>query len=220
MSQHTLSLPKAATIAFVLEGLTLFAVLTLVTMKVKEVVEQRPVTQISLQPPVENVPPVVQPPVPVVKKVQPVMPKVEKSAAVAPIHQDETKSVETVQPSPLTPPAPPAPAVPQVTEASVVNRIRFGDKIRMAVQAALIYPRAAKDSHVTGKTQVGFTFLDGQASDPHVLITSGRGMLDRAAIAAVMAAHFPLPDPEYLHKTVQFEIWVQFLLSDNPLENK
>lgn len=220
MTQHTLSLPKALSMAFVIEGLVLITAVTLMTMKVKEVVEQRPVTQISLQPPVENTPEVVQPPVPVVKKVQPVVPKVEKTAAVAPVHQDEAKSVETAPPTPPAPPAPPAPAVPPVSEASVVAQIRFGDKLRMAVQAALVYPQAAKDSHVTGKTKVEFSFLDGQVSDPHVLVTSGRGMLDRAAIAAVLAAHFPLPDPEFLHKTVTFQIWVQFLLSDNPLENK
>ena len=221
MTQHTLSLPKAATMAFFLEGFVLFMVLALVTMKVKEVVEQRPVTQISLQPAVENVQPVVQPPVPVVKKVQPVAPKVETTKAVAPVHQEETKPVETTPTAPVTPPVTAAKPVAPADPAPTVNsQIRFGDKLRMAVQAALLYPRAAKDAHVTGKTQVEFTFLDGHVSDPHVLISSGRSMLDRAAISAVQVAHFPLPDPEFLHKSVQFQIWVQFILSDNPLENK
>ena len=53
------------------------------------------------------------------------------------------------------------------------------------------YPSAAQLLSLTGTTTLGFDDLNGVISDPHVIQTSGSGILDRAALAALAEAAFP-----------------------------
>jgi protein TonB len=61
----------------------------------------------------------------------------------------------------------------------------------------MVYPAAARMSGFHGKARVEFVFRDGRFSQVRLIQGSGSGMIDRAALAAVMAAICP-PIPESL----------------------
>jgi periplasmic protein TonB len=82
--------------------------------------------------------------------------------------------------------------------------------VRSAVQAAMQYPYAARMARIQGKTQVSFDFLNGKASHLRVLVSSGYGVLDQAALKAVNAAIYPPPPQELAGKTLTLEVWVKF----------
>jgi len=68
---------------------------------------------------------------------------------------------------------------------------------------------------MTGRTRVAFEYRDGTVSDVKVLISSGVGLLDRAAIAAVRDAVYPKPEAAFVGKTLSEQLWVTFKLDDN-----
>ncbi|NDU88301.1 MAG: TonB family protein, partial [Ferrovum sp.] len=120
-----------------------------------------------------------------------------------------------VAPTPVTP-APPqkvaeaAPAPPQHLSPADIS-LTFADKVRSAVQGAVVFPMAARAAHLSGQTKVTFDYKDGVVSSASVLTTSGNRILDKAALAAVHAAHFPAATAEYAGRVLTFEIWVKFL---------
>ncbi len=118
----------------------------------------------------------------------------------------------TPAPSPVVtpPPAPVRPSPPSPPDVSST----FRDEVNGAVQAAMRYPYAAKMAHIQGKTQVSFTYLDRQASNPKVVTSSGYDMLDHAAIEAVESASYPPPPPDLAGKSLKIVIWVRFYRLD------
>ena len=122
------------------------------------------------------------------------------------------------QPVPETPAPPPAPtpvASPSPPVVSTGVTMSFETKVRDAVQAALRFPAAARMMHLSGRTKVGFNYLDGQVSNAHVVTSSGSDVLDRAAIDAVHSARYPAPEDAQKHRVLTFDIWVVFTLHDD-----
>jgi periplasmic protein TonB len=90
----------------------------------------------------------------------------------------------------------------------------FESKLRDAIQAALHYPESARMSGMEGRTRVEFQYCDGAVSGARVVVSSGVGMLDRAALAAVRDANYPKPEAGFAGKTLTEQLWVNFNLSD------
>lgn len=87
--------------------------------------------------------------------------------------------------------------------------------MRAAIQAALHYPESARMAGMAGRTRVGFRYRDGSVSDVTLITSSGSGMLDRAALAAVRDAAYPIPEPAQMGRTLDEQLWVTFNLNAN-----
>jgi periplasmic protein TonB len=110
-------------------------------------------------------------------------------------------------PPPAAPPSTPSP--PASTEA--VDR--FDAEVRAAIQAAIVYPPAARMMKQQGRTKVAFQLIRGRAEDPRVVQSSGILAIDTAAVAAVRDAAYPTPPAELAGKTLEFAVFVEFSLS-------
>ncbi|WP_297483212.1 energy transducer TonB [Ferrovum sp.] len=208
-----MNLLRAFILASLLEGMMILVFLYGLGRKV-ETVEKPPVTLIQLTQAPEAPKTVPPPPTP-----KPPPPKPEVHHTVA--HQEPvpvptpTPAPPPVAPVPVTP-APPqkvaeaAPAPPQHLRPADIS-VTFADKVRSAVQGAVVFPMAARAAHLSGQTKVTFDYKDGVASAASVLTTSGNRILDKAALAAVHVAHFPAATAEYAGRVLTFEIWVKFL---------
>jgi protein TonB len=86
----------------------------------------------------------------------------------------------------------------------------FEARLRDAVQAAVRYPSAARIMRLSGHVRLGFAYLDGTISNPHVVQSSGRKMLDDAALAALNGTAFPAPPAELKGHLLNLEIVVTF----------
>ena len=204
-----ISLKRAALVALVLESMMLSALAFVPDTPV----QKKKVTMIDLAMVPE--PEKEQPE----HKVQPVHKVVHKVTHKA--NPERMKQVAENEPSPVvkTPdpmPEKKAPATPDkaepVRQKQVPSEITpsFRGEVRAAVQAAVVYPMAARMAHMTGRVRVGFFYLDGVPSGARIIVSSGNGMLDRAALAAVMAASYPRPDRDFQGKQLEFELWVRF----------
>jgi len=157
------------------------------------------------------------------KKPEPVKPKIEpkplKSIVMPPAaptptpvpQQQATPVVET--PTAFSAPAPaptPAPIVPVVTNKQVGPSDEFKAKVQAAVQAAFYYPMAAQEMGLSGRTRVGFALSNTTATDAKIIQSSSIGIIDRAALQAVLRAIFPTPPAELKDKTLSYEIWIEF----------
>ncbi len=216
--EKTMNMPRAAALAAFLEGMMVLAFLYGLSREVEKV-EKPQVTLIQLTQAPEAPKTVPPPPTP-----KPPPPKPEVHHTVA--HQEPvpvptpTPAPPPVVPTPVTPvpvtPAPPqkvaeaAPAPPQHLRPADIS-VTFADKVRSAVQGAVVFPMAARAAHLSGQTKVTFDYKDGVASAASVLTTSGNRILDKAALAAVHVAHFPAATAEYAGRVLTFEIWVKFL---------
>jgi protein TonB len=85
--------------------------------------------------------------------------------------------------------------------------------MRAAIQAALRYPESARMAGMAGRTRVTFQYHDGEVSGVTLVTSSGSGMLDRAALAAVREAAYPKPEPALAGKTLNEQLWVTFNLN-------
>ena len=148
---------------------------------------------------------------------EPVHKAEHKTVSKALTRQVATREPQPVQsaPEPMPDKTPPVAATREKAEPvqekpSPEITPSFKDEVRAAVQAAVVYPMAARMAHVTGRARVAFFYLDGMPSDARIIVSSGNGLLDRAALAAVMAASYPRPAPEFAGKKLQFELWVRF----------
>ncbi|MBU6993775.1 energy transducer TonB [Ferrovum myxofaciens] len=213
-----MNLLRAFILASLLEGLMILTFLYGLHHEVDKVVKP-PVTLIQLTQAPEAPKTVPPPPTP---KPPPPKPVVHRTVA----HQEPTP-VPTPTPAPAPPPVVPTPVIPapvtppqKVAEATPVRpqhlrpadiSITFADKVRSAVQNAVVFPMAARAAHLSGQTKVTFDYKDGMASGASVLITSGNRILDKAALTAVHVAHFPEATAEYAGRVLTFEIWVKFL---------
>lgn len=136
------------------------------------------------------------------------------------------------QPKPLPEPKPqlpqeePKPVLPQVAEAEanvfteppppvpVVGpaepSAEYAAKVHAAVQAAHFYPPAAVSLHFSGRVRVEFHLRDVAVSQIRLLVASGIGLIDRAALQAVQNAQYPEPPPELQGSDHTYQVWVEF----------
>ncbi len=209
----TLSMPRSAVAALLLEVLGALVVLVFVGSQFKEIAQPPIVTRVTLQsveaPPTPKTP-VPTPPKPVLlHKTSQVEPQPVKQEA--PQEPEKSALPAITSPPKLIQQERSAPTPPVTAEVA----LSFQSRVRAAVQDAVVYPLAARASHFSGRTRVGFTYLDGQASDIRVLVSSGSTLLDQAAILAVKAANYPTSDKEYRGRALSFQLWVRFLLSED-----
>jgi protein TonB len=222
---------RAAVIALVVEAALLGGGYLLLTHKPVTPVEPQ-VTVLSLAPVPEPAPTPAPVPAPAPSKPPPV------ERPVTPVHH----VAHTMTPRPATVPTPPAPPVTQAQTAPATPsavptdpppaphppppasaappapaspNASFEGALRAAIEAALHYPDSARMAGMTGRTRVAFEYRDGVVSDVKVLISSGVGLLDRAAIAAVRDAAYPKPEPAFVGKTLSEQLWVTFKLDNN-----
>jgi protein TonB len=69
----------------------------------------------------------------------------------------------------------------------------YSARVNAAIQAAVVCPLAAQNMSMSGRTRIQFKLQDSVASESIVATSSGKPMLDTAALAAVKAAKYPLP---------------------------
>ncbi len=151
------------------------------------------------------------PPVPIIQEqLKPIVPKLIHPLIKTPrlaIPSPMALPVDDEPPQPPSPPPPPPPA----PSAAAINS--FQSALRAAIQAAIIYPPAAKMMKQQGRTKVAFTLWKGAADSPRVIESSGIASIDQAAIAAVLDAHYPEPPPELAGRPLTFAVYVDFNLT-------
>ena len=119
--------------------------------------------------------------------------------APAPLAQKPEAFTEPLSPPPL--PAPSGKADPG---------LEYAVKVRAAVQAAVYYPPAALAMHFVGRVRVQFHLQDGIPGVAQVLLSSGIGLFDRAALRTVHNAHYPAPPTELRGADRVYQVWVEF----------
>ncbi|MFM0733958.1 TonB family protein [Paraburkholderia sediminicola] len=135
-----------------------------------------------------------------------VPPKPDPAPAVPSTAPTEPPAVSHPAPPPVAAPA--TPAIPATPGAS------FEAALRAAIQSALHYPESARMGGIAGRTRVAFEYHDGVISGARVVISSGVGLLDRAALAAVRDAVSPKPESAFAGKTLSEQLWVTFNLNE------
>jgi len=119
-----------------------------------------------------------------------------------PVVETPTAFTEPVKP----PPPPPPPAVSGRPDPS----LEYAAKVRAAVQAAVFYPPAAAALHFAGRVRLEFHLQDGIPGEAHVLVGSGMGIIDRAALQSVRSAHYPEPPADMRGADRVYQVWVEF----------
>ncbi len=152
-----------------------------------------------------------------IKKPEPIKPKVEPQpvkaiqpppSPIAPSPQVQPiPVVET--PNAFTAPAP-VPTPPPLAIKPIGPSDEYKAKVQAAVQAAFYYPMAAQEMGLTGKARVGFVLTNTSASEAKIITSSTIGIIDRAALQAVVKAAFPSPPAELRDKSISYEIWIEF----------
>ena len=84
----------------------------------------------------------------------------------------------------------------------------YNAKLAAAVQAAFELPAAASALNFKGRARIEFALHDGLASAIRVIVSSGLGAVDRAAVKAVQAGVFPSPPAALQAKEGGYQIWV------------
>ena len=223
-------LASAAAFALLAEALLLGGGVVLLTHR-SQPAPERPPTLLTLTAPAPAAAPTPQP---VAKPLNPPKPEappvthpvvpprhVQHVAHVAP---PKAEPVSVPTPAPILPSAtptdaPPAPRQPSpppaAAPAATAPNASFEGALRAAIQAALRYPESARMAGMSGRTRVAFQYRDGVVSDVSVVVSSGIGLLDRAALAAVRDAAYPKPEPAFVGKTLSEQLWVTFNLDDH-----
>lgn len=111
--------------------------------------------------------------------------------------------------------APVAHPAPSPTPVAARPDASFAAALRVAIQAALRYPESARMQGTTGRTLVAFVYRDSAVSDIRVVTSSGMGLLDHAAVAAVRDAECPPPPHGMEGKSLPEQLWVDFRLDGN-----
>lgn len=226
MSQERTRLFPAAAFALAAEVLLLGGALALLTHKSPAPVAHPP-TLVTLAVPAPLPEPqkiVAQPtpkPVPTARPVVPVH-HVAHVAPPKPVAVPAPRPLPSPAPAlptamPTDPPAAPrasAPSAPAPVPVAATPTPSFEGALRAAIQAALRYPESARMAGMAGRTRVAFEYRDGVASNVSVVVSSGIGILDRAALAAVRDADYPKPEAAFVGKTLSEQLWVTFNLDD------
>jgi periplasmic protein TonB len=156
-----------------------------------------PIVKPDVSPPRAKSPPLPAVQLPVVPEPAPAPPP----SVASPLAQPVVRNVEAVAAA-VAPPPPPA--------ASAAPSAEYIAKVRAAVQGAFEYPMAAKAQDFKGRARVAFSLDDTRPSGARIVVSSGMGVVDRAALKAVEGATYP-PAPEALsHAAQAFEVWVSF----------
>jgi protein TonB len=117
------------------------------------------------------------------------------------------------EPSAFTEPLPP-PSVPAPTPTERADKAKpsaeYAAKVHAAVQAAHYYPPAAAALRYSGRVRVEFRLRDKIASESRLLVASGFGIIDRAALQAVQSAQYPEPPQELKGAELIYQVWVEF----------
>jgi protein TonB len=153
--------------------------------------------------------PVPKPQVPV-KKAAPPKPAAPTPPQPAPTPRTETVPTDT--PTAFTEPvhaAAPPPPPPPVSGKSDRNA-EYAAKVRAAVQAAVVYPPAAASLHFAGRVRIEFHLRDSVASQAKIVVPSGIGMIDRAALQSVQNARYPEPPANMQGNDLMYQVWVEF----------
>lgn len=153
-----------------------------------------------------------QPPKPPEPKPKPIPLPQPKPTPQPQVVQEEPKpvlpQVAEAQVNTFTEPAPPPAPTPVAVKAE--PSAEYAAKVHAAVQAAHFYPPAAISLHFTGRVRVEFHLRDVTVSDIRLLVVSGIGMIDRAALQAVQNAKYPEPPPEIQGTDHIYQVWVEF----------
>jgi periplasmic protein TonB len=163
--------------------------------------------------PVKPPPRAVKQPVAAKRTANPVAPKPELPKAPAPADTpSQPEQAHDTAPETPAPPVEPSPqqAQPQESHSDVKPSALFQARLRDAVQAAVRYPNAARIMKLRGHVRLGFGYLDGTISNPHIVQSSGQKMLDEAALTALNSTSFPAPPPELKGHPLNLEIVVTF----------
>jgi protein TonB len=210
MKTGTHALTKSAIAALAIEAAIISGLLVVAAKKPVHAEQHQQVVMLDFPEPVKKEAP---PP----KETPKEIPRPVQHRTAQPQHREEPVQ-QFVEPKPVAeaapvtlpskPPEPPRPA-PQQPAVSET----FKDAVRAAVQAAVVYPPSARMAHIFGRTKMGFRYQNGQVSNPSVIVSSGYAMLDAAARRAVESASYPVPPAEFSGKPLQFEVWVNFTLS-------
>lgn len=222
---RTRLLPAAAC-ALVAEALLLGGAFALLTHESHTPAEPPPtlLTLAAPAPAPQPKPPVVQPVPKPAAPVRPVVPVRHVAHVVPPKPVPAPAPRPKPTPAPVLPsamptdppPAPhPSPPPPAAAPAPAAATPSFEGELRAAIQAALRYPEAARMAGMAGHTRVAFKYRDGTVTDVKVVISSGIGLLDRAALAAVRDANYPKPEAAWVGKTLSEQLWVTFNLDDH-----
>jgi len=107
-------------------------------------------------------------------------------------------------------PPPPVPPPPVVTVDKAKPSAEYAAKVRAAVQAAHSYPPAAAALRYSGRVRVEFHLRDKIPGEAHLLVASGLGIIDRAALQAVQNAQYPEPPQELMGSDLVYQVWVEF----------
>ena len=150
------------------------------------------------------------PPKPQARRVAPPSPPTPAPETAPPA--PSPTSAQTAAP---TEPAPVAPPAAAATPAAGRPNASFAAALRAAIQLALHYPESARMEGTTGRTLVAFMYRDSAVSHIRVVTSSGMGLLDHAAVAAVRDAQCPPPPRGMEGKDLPERLWIDFRLDGN-----
>jgi len=118
----------------------------------------------------------------------------------------EMPAPQVSEPTSFTEPAPP----PAATTNKAKSIDEYASKVHAAVQAAHYYPPAAVALRYAGRVRVEFHLRDAVPGRVRLLVASGFGLIDRAALQAVQNAHYPESPPELRGNDLIYQVWVEF----------
>ncbi len=196
-------------LALFIEAILLFGAVTLIAQARANATANEPPMKLVE---VDNPPPPATPP----------PPKQVKEPVRQPVpHPVPLPRPQPVQPEPIVNPAPPVPSVvaaPPAPEKLPPPRdngdreAEFAARLKASIQAAVVYPAAAKAMGFSGRARLEFQFRDGVISHLKVVQTSGSGLIDQAAMASVGNAVVP-PIPDFLKgRDLTYQVTVEFQL--------
>lgn len=173
----------------------------LISLEETAPVPPKPAPRPEVKPP----PPKLVQPVPAPPAPQPVdrpVPNVPKAAV-------EPAPETTPVPSPVVEVPPPPPPQPTVNLNAALEA-EFAARLRAAIQSAVVYPAAARFMSLKGRARVEFIYRDGAYRQARIAQSSGNGMIDQAALAAISGATFPAA-PDFMRgKDYPYQIMVNF----------
>jgi TonB family protein len=202
------SLGIAATVEAALIGLILA---WLIFHEVTQPYQSLPIEILSETKPVEAVKPETpKPPTPKIEprvvKTQPQIQPPTPQPTPAVVTPTETPVAST--PTAFTQPAPPPPAPSEPKNIGPTDE--YIARVKAAVQTAFYYPMAAIEMGLHGRVRVGFNLKGTLVSEPHIVSSSGLGIIDRAALQAVQKANYPTPSAEIRDRSIAYEVWIEF----------
>jgi protein TonB len=223
LRRSSLPLSRSLLFAVLIEGALLLGAAGLIVSAKSAVTAEQPVTLVfddAPPAPPKQEEPKPEPPKPL-EKPTPVKRAVVLPRPALPPQPPVAQPTPTPEPAPAlspiaepaAPSAPPPAQEPAHASDAAQKEANFAARLRAAIQAAVVYPFAARTMGAQGKARVEFVFRDGAFSHVRIIQSSGNGMLDQAALAAVTHAAVP-PIPDSLAgKSMTYQVTVVFELN-------